>query len=390
MKNSASTQSDSTYRRCLGLCQSRRSVLLLLLLTLLNTGSRIGFTQRTAKSAMQHHLDERMPVWLKVFHVTGVGVAYIDNGKLAWTAFYGDQVPGGPPAGDKTLYSIASLTKPITAEILLRLASAGKLSLDEPLSPYWSDPDLKDNPWTKLLTARLCLTHQTGFPNWRYLTGNVLRFLWQPGTRFGYSGEGFDYVAHFAEKKTGVPFEELAERYVLAPIGMNDTSYTPRPWWNGRQAKPVELEPRTKWSAADLLRTTVEDYAKFVISVMDNERLSQAIAAERLQISRNQVTPELESVYCELARDPDHCTVSIGFGLGWRIVKINGTTIVDHTGADSDVKTFAFFIPEKQTGAVIFTNGPDVGHEIIDEVLGTLYPDRLYDATLWQKFPTSE
>lgn len=370
--------------------KSLRFVLLIVVLSLPGVGARIGFAQPTAKSAMQRHLEERMPVWLKAFHVTSVGVAVIENGGLAWTAFYGDQVPGGPRANDKTLYSIASLTKPITAEILLRLASAGRLSLDESIAPYWTDPDVKDNPWTKLLTPRICLTHQTGFPNWRYETGNVLKFQWQPATRFGYSGEGFDFVAHFAESKTGVPFEELATQSVFAPIGMNDTSYTPRPWWNGRQAKPVESEPRTRWSAADLLRTTVENYAKFVISVMHNAGVSPEIAAERLRISRDLISPEMESVLCESAKDPDHCTVSTGFGLGWRVVAINGRTIVDHTGADNDVKTFAFFIPETQMGAVIFTNGPDVGHEMIDEVLGVLYPDRLYDATLWQKFPTGQ
>jgi len=123
---------------------------------------------------------------------------------------------------------------------------------------------------------------------------------------------------------------------------------------------------------------------------MHNDEISQGIAAERLRISRNLVTPEVESVLCESANDPNHCTVSIGFGLGWRIVRINERTIVDHTGADSDVKTFAFFIPEKQMGAVIFTNGPDVGHDMIDEVLATIYPDRPYDQTLWQKFPTNE
>jgi hypothetical protein len=53
---------------------------------------------------------------------------------------------------------------------------------------------------------------------------------------------------------------------------MKDTSYTPRPWWNNRQAKPVESAPRTKWSAADLLRATVIDYANFVISVMQHDQ----------------------------------------------------------------------------------------------------------------------
>ena len=75
--------------------KSLRFVLLIVVLSLPGVGARIGFAQPTAKSAMQRHLEERMPVWLKAFHVTSVGVAFIENGRLAWTAFYGDQVPGG-------------------------------------------------------------------------------------------------------------------------------------------------------------------------------------------------------------------------------------------------------------------------------------------------------
>jgi CubicO group peptidase (beta-lactamase class C family) len=65
----------------------------------------------------------------------------------------------------------------------------------------------------------LCPSHQTGLPNWRYQTKNVLQFQSQPGTQFGYSGEGSDYVARFAGKKTGRPFEELAQKYVFDRIG---------------------------------------------------------------------------------------------------------------------------------------------------------------------------
>jgi hypothetical protein len=47
------------------------------------------------------------------------------------------------------------------------------------------------------------------------------------------------------------------------------------------------------------------------------------------------------------------------------------------------VMTFAFFVPSKQIGAVVFTDGPDVGHQMIDKVLGALYPDPVYAQTLW-------
>jgi hypothetical protein len=110
----------------------------------------------------------------------------------------------------------------------------------------------------------------------------------------------------------------------------------------------------------------------FMISVMNNEGVNQQIAAQRQKIRRNLIAPEAESVLCEDAGDPANCKVAMGFGLGWRIVEINNETILDHTGADSDVKTFAFFFP-KRTGAIIFTDGPNVGHQMIDKVLGILF-----------------
>jgi CubicO group peptidase (beta-lactamase class C family) len=164
---------------------------------------------------------------------------------------------------------------------------------------------------------------------------------------------------------------------------MENTSYTAQPWWAGRQAKPAESDPRTKWSAADLLRATVSDYANFVISVMRNDHLTKEIAAERLIITRNLTSSENSIVLCESFPDPNRCHVSTGFGLGWRIVQSNDELILDHTGADPDVKTFAFFLPQHKSGAVIFTNSPDVGHQIIDRMLAVLYPNPVYAATLW-------
>jgi CubicO group peptidase (beta-lactamase class C family) len=168
----------------------------------------IGFGQTPPRplsdSEMRSQLDQKTPAWLKQFDVPSVAVAYIREGKIDWTAVYGEQSPG-VPANAKTLYNVASLAKPISAEVILRLASAGKLSLDESISTYWIDPDAKDNPWHALLTPRLCLSHQTGFTNWRRQTNNVLTFQWQPGTRTGYSGEGFQYVARFVEKRPVSP-----------------------------------------------------------------------------------------------------------------------------------------------------------------------------------------
>ncbi len=332
-------------------------------------------------------IDAHVAEWLKESDVPSVAVAYIRDRKVAWTEVYGEQSPG-VAATEKTLYNVASLTKPITAETILRLASQRKLSLDESMSQIWVDPDIKDDPYSKLLTPRLCLSHQTGFANWRRMTGGVLKIRWKPGTQTGYSGEGYNYVGAFAERKLARPFDALAQEMVLDPIRMKETSYTAKDWYSGRLAVPhgpkaeKPIDPvATKWNAADLLRTTIGDYAKFVVSVMRDEGLTEAVAAERVTITRDTVKPgDLEKA-CREAGEVGQCTVTAGMGLGWEVKIVNRVKILDHGGSDWGVKTLAMFVPSQGIGVVVFTNGEN-GTQVIRKVIEALYPNKLYVATM--------
>ena len=328
-------------------------------------------------------LDAKIPVWLKQFNVPSASVAYVNDGALAWTAAYGAQSPR-VAATTNTLYNIASLTKPITAETVLRLASAGKLSLDEPMSTYWIDPDIREDPRHKMLTPRLGLLHKTGFPNWRYDTNNVLAFQFDPGAKSQYSGEGFQYVARFAQAKLGQPFDALAQVNVLDRTGMTSTSFRKRAWFEGRVAipqgpegKPGEAQFQKTWNAADDVYATAGDYARFILSVMRNEGVSEAIARERLTIV-DEAKPE---VCGEGKLNAAQCPESVGFGLGWAAFKYKGETVVTHGGSDWGVKTYAMFVPERRMGAVVLTNGEN-GMKVVREVVGALYANEAYLAVL--------
>lgn len=76
-----------------------------------------------------------MPGLLRDTKVASASVAVVTAGHLTFAADYGEQAPG-IKASRTTLYKIASLLKPLTAEIILRLASAGQLSLDGPMARY--------------------------------------------------------------------------------------------------------------------------------------------------------------------------------------------------------------------------------------------------------------
>jgi CubicO group peptidase (beta-lactamase class C family) len=288
--------------------------------------------------------------------IPSLSVARIEQGRIAWTAAWGAQGQG-VAATTETLYNVASLTKPISAETVLRAASAGRLALDEPMADYWIDPDIADDPRARRLTARLSLTHRTGFPNWRFQTGDRLVFQRDPGGAVGYSGEGFEYMARYAGRRTGTPFERLAEAYVLGPAGMTRTAYTRRPWFEGRIATPANadgawLEPaiRDDFRASDDLYTTPADYARFLIGVARGEGLTPALAAER-----NRIQVSTRESACTPARAAV-CPDEMGWGLGWDIAVFGGRRVLWHTGADRGEFTFAYIIPETGEGAVAFTN----------------------------------
>jgi len=115
---------------------------------------------------LRSQLDQDAPKWLAEFAIPSVSIAGIEDGRIVLVAAYGVQ-SAGVAATPQTLYNIASMTKPISAEVILCLVSKGQIALDEPMHPYWVDPDVANDELHKLLTPRLALNHQTGFPNWR-------------------------------------------------------------------------------------------------------------------------------------------------------------------------------------------------------------------------------
>ena len=298
-------------------------------------------------------IDNKIPV---------LGLGVIRDGKLAEVKVYGE-FKAGEGAPSDTIFNVASLTKPVVAMVTLKLASAGKLNLDEPLDKYWIDPDIKADARHKKLTARLVLSHQTGFANWRSLNqSKKLEFAFEPGTKYQYSGEGFEYLRKALENKFKTKLDKLAEKLVFKPYGMRDTRF----FWDARMTearfavgydaagKAYKIPKNTSANAADDLLTTVEDYGKFLVSVMNGEGLSKTIFAE---MTRHQVKTK-ENKY---------------FGLGWEIYDLGvGEYALSHGGSDEGSKTIVFLLPKSKQGLIIFTNsdnGTNLYLKLITEYL---------------------
>ncbi len=295
-----------------------------------------------------------------------LGVAVIEEGRLAWSGVYGRQ-DQNRLADANTLFNVASLAKPVTAELVLRLASARRLDLDEAMSGWWVDPDLVGDPRLPALTARVALSHRTGFPNWRRMaTGGRLAFATEPGRAYGYSGEGFEYLARYAERRAGGVFEELVQRDVFDPLGMTRTSYSRRPWMSGSVAAPFEsggdfgraaLAEQGDWIASDNLFTTVADYGRFVAAVSRNDGVSTAMADDRLTS-----LSEIEGCSASTAGCPD----AVGFGLGWMTFRFGDQVFALHEGSDSGETAMAYFDPRTRRGVVVLVNGAGQRNLILD------------------------
>ncbi len=315
------------------------------------------------------HANTAIPALLEQTAIPSVSLAQIRDGRIVQVAAYGVQ-NDKVPATSATLYNIASLTKPMTAEIILRQASAGKLTLDEPVFTAFTDSDLAKDKRHEKLTVRLLLSHQSGFPNWRTSAG--LAFERPPGTAVGYSGEGYQYAANFTQAKLGQPFETLAHSALFGPGQLKQTAYTGRPWFATHVALPHDsqgkaLEPTiaSKFNAADLVYATAADYAAFMLEVLNDKGLSPAIAAERTRV---QVANR--DGYCSGNKAPN-CPQEVGFGLGWEVMKFKNEHILMHTGKDPGVFTFAYINKTTRDGAVILTNS-DHGWKAVLPILESM------------------
>ncbi|MEP7001562.1 MAG: serine hydrolase domain-containing protein, partial [bacterium] len=257
------------------------------------------------------------------------------------------------------LFNVASLTKPIVALTVLKLVDAGRWDLDAPLSQFWIDPDIRGDPRHQKLTTRIILSHRTGFPNWR--GKQKLAFTADPGSVYGYSGEGFEYLRRAVERKFGQTLQQLSDSILFKPVGMTATSYG----WTARRdaslfaeahdSNGVKIaEPKlTTPNAADWLVTTIDDYARFAAYVAHGAGLSPALFAE---MAKTQAAVN--------ARNNEF------MGLGWEVFRdlSNGEYLLLHTGKDNGVATLVVILPQSRRGLVVFTNG-EKGMDVMLRVL---------------------
>jgi CubicO group peptidase (beta-lactamase class C family) len=296
--------------------------------------------------------------WLAEKHIPALGIGYIKDGKIEQISVFGD-LEKGRPAPKNTIWNVASLTKPITALVTLKLVNEGQWDLDEPVSKYWIDPDIANDPRAKKITTRLILSHQTGFSNWRWNNkSKKLAFDFEPATKYQYSGEGMEYLRHALENKFHKTLDQLAQELIFTPLDMHDSRLiwdktmdsTRFALWHNAKMELYTTTKRTEASAADDLLTTIEDYSKFMLHIINGAGLK----------------PEL---FKDLTTHQVKAKNGKYFGLGLELYDFgNNEYGLTHGGADQGVRTIAFMFPQRKEGLVIFTNS-DIGGNAYEPVV---------------------
>jgi len=220
-------------------------------------------------------LTRDIPTLMQQTDIPGLSIALVQNGRTGWIHSFGTVDPTtSQPVTDHTRFSAASLSKTIFAYAVLQLVDQGKLDLDTPLTHYWPErvTEPQDDARLDKITARIVLSHRTGFRNWRGDDGK-LKIFFTPGERFSYSGEGYVYLQHTIEHIEGKPLNEIVQQLVFSPLGMNDSTYISGPGPNITLGYNAGLQQRTpvesdKGNAASSLLTTPHDYALFLEAIL--------------------------------------------------------------------------------------------------------------------------
>jgi len=298
----------------------------------------------------------------------------IEHGRTSCTAAFG--TADGTRAVDRaTVFEAASLSKPVFAYAVLRLVDRGVLDLDRPLVSWVPDlPTIEQD-----ITPRQVLTHVAGLPN-EIRSDTPLTRLFAPGTRFSYSGEGFNALQVAVERITKRRLDEVMAREVFRPLGMSDSSYTWRADYVSRKAfgydesgrRRERREPREA-HAASTLHTTVEDYARFVEAMLSGEGLKRATWRA---MTTPVVAVDSTCVVCgnKPAGPPSE---ALAWGLGWGLELRPQPPRFFHWGDNNgEFHNFAMGYVDGD-GVVVFTNsgnGHSIMPEIIDAALGGPHP----------------
>lgn len=337
----------------------------LIILMLFSQVSRAQIKTISGSALPTTELESRIKRAMDSLHVTGMSLAVINNGKIVFNKGFGyADLSTRKVVTPSTFFEAASMSKPVFAAYVLKLAKAGKLDLDRPLFNYLPYPDIDDDRY-KAITARMVLSHTSGLPNWRETEKMKLAFA--PGTRFSYSGEGYLYLAKVIAHLKGRTLKDLDadfQQEIAIPFKLKDFHFVISPQAAKEQAtgyqdgKAVKDErDRSSFDPAGGMYATSSNYATFLIALMNRRSAYRELFRPVISLAENDVIRRYFSVKA--------------WTMGLGVIEVGGTENYWHGGNNLGYTNSMMIDPAKKFGYVFLTNA-DQCHglkKVIEEIL---------------------
>lgn len=270
---------------------------------------------------LEQKLDRLVGEGMQQTGSQGIAIAVIDRGRVTLVKSWGKRNAKGEPLTIDTVMYGASLTKAMFGYLVAQLADEGKIDLDasiatilpKPLPEYTGEAEkfapyehlAGDERWRKL-TPRILLNHASGFSNFYWDNEDErLKFNFEPGSRYAYSGDGLILLQFVIERGLGLSVEDEMQRRFFRPHGMANTSLIWQPHFARNLAdgwkEDGSIEPhdeRSKVRAAGSMDTSIADLAKLVAAYVRGDGLSKkaraAMVAPQLPIRTAAQFPSLQ------------------------------------------------------------------------------------------------
>lgn len=356
-------------------------------------------------------LDNEIQRLKDVGNVHGLTVSIVTKDRILFQKAYGSRnLTENQPLKTSHNFYAASFSKSLFAFIVMKLVEEEKIDLDKPLVEYLENPlytyqfqhdyegykDLKNDDRYEKITARMCLSHSTGFPNWRYIGKSginmekPLEIEFEPGTFYSYSGEGIQLLQFVVEQITQSPLEDLAQDYVFEPFEMNMTSFL----WQERfdtnfavghykKRKTLNRQKRNEEYAAGSMDTTPEDYAKFIQAMLAQKGLSKTGYNEFFK-PQIRIDSKQQFGKNRLVKTTDNDDIELSYALGFGTYKTPFGKAIFKEGHIQGWEHYTVFYPSKNLGIVIMSNSSN-GESIFKELLEISMADK-WMPWYWENF----
>jgi len=313
-----------------------------------------------------------------------IAVAVAKGGRIIWEEGFGfADVEHRTPATPTTLYSMASISKPITATGLMKLVEQGKIDLDRPANDYLGAAKITGlaGPASGA-TVRRVMSHTAGLPlhyRFFYAGGAVTRpsmdeaisryaiVVYPPGAVYNYSNLGYGVLEEIIAKVSGKPYETYMQEEVFKPLGMPTTTIgTGAGIANSAVRYTADWKPIAFYDfdhrAASAVYTSAHELVRFGMF-----HLKDHLADQR---------PILKDATLDAMhhRETPGDTTS-GYGLGWAIGYEQGIRVVSHTGGMPGVATSLKLYPEQNMAIVALANTSGAApHRIAVDIAAAVVP----------------